>query len=85
MFVEKAQEYQDTKDDAEKQKLEDDAWDAWTTYLFLNGVNKLKFGSLLNHFKVQYALNIDIYPKTLQAAVDALANHKWDLAYHEAK
>ena len=42
-----------------------------------------KYGSLLTNLATQYSLGNNQYPRTFDAALDVLSNHKLDAKYYE--
>lgn len=86
-FVEKTDQYQvlSRQDEQEKQQIKDKSYDVWTTFIFLDNTDDLKYKSLKQDLTKQYSMNIDNYPKTLDAAVDILNSHPWDRTYSENK
>eukprot|EP00980_Cylindrotheca_fusiformis_P016550 scaffold4962_cov112-Cylindrotheca_fusiformis.AAC.4 len=81
IFVENTMEYQsidpnDTAVTVKKKNLKDEAFDAFTTGIFLKNSDRKRFGQLVNGFATQYALGNDQYPKTLIAAVDVMSKVK---------
>ena len=53
--------------------------------LYLDNCDKLKYGEFISYLYTQYGLVNDQYPKTLNAAHQALATVKIDKAYWEKK
>jgi len=84
-FIEHSEEYRDETDDAVKKTLKEDAFDRWMAYLLIKNCDQTKYGTLTKTFVSQYSLGNDQYPKTIQAAIDALSNHKIDPKYWENK
>ena len=60
-------------------------WKAFEAYLFIRGCDPSKYGSFVKNLASQYSLGNDQYPKTLQAAVDAFQQHRYDPKYFELK
>ena len=44
-----------------------------------------KYGSLLTKLATQYSLGNNQYPRTFDAALDVLSNHKLDPKYYELR
>eukprot|EP00980_Cylindrotheca_fusiformis_P021136 scaffold8120_cov73-Cylindrotheca_fusiformis.AAC.1 len=66
----------DTVVTVKKKNLKDEAFDAFTTGIFLKNSDRKRFGQLVDGFATQYALGNDQYPKTLIAAVDVMSKVK---------
>ena len=62
--------------------MKDDALDKWISYLFLNGSDSAKYGTLIKSFQSQFSLGNNQYPKDLTAATDALSNHRYDQQFY---
>eukprot|EP00980_Cylindrotheca_fusiformis_P020217 scaffold7304_cov66-Cylindrotheca_fusiformis.AAC.1 len=80
-FVENTKEYQainakDSDTATRQKKLRDEAFDAFTTAVFLRGADRKRYGALIDGFSTQYALGNDQYPKTIVAAVDVMSKVK---------
>jgi hypothetical protein len=82
-FIEQTEDYQKAEQDKTKEALKDGAFSAWCAYLLIRGSDQSKYGSLTKHFVTQYSLGQDQYPKTIEAATDALSAHKPDAKFHE--
>ena len=54
-------------------------------FLFTDGADKLKYGTIVNGMYTQHSLGNNQYPMSLEKAVDILSNHKIDKAYYEDK
>ena len=67
----------------EQNRMVDDAWETWLSYILLKGSDQNKYGTLMKGFVSQYSLGNDQYPKTLQGAADALSQHKLDQKYYD--
>jgi hypothetical protein len=84
-YVENQPKYQAlTEFDAdEKDKMKENAFEAWMAYLFIRGSDQAKYGSLVQGFASQFSLQNDQWPKTLSKAMDVLSNHKFDSKHSE--
>ena len=82
-FVETTSEFQKETDDAKKDKLKDESFNKWTTYLFLSNSDQKKYGSLMKTFRTQYSLGQNQYCKSITRAGDVLTNNSWDASYKE--
>ena len=79
-FVETTNEFKkiDELDDAEEIiKMKKNAFEAWSTMVFMRGSDKRNDGKLLHYLSIKYAINIDQYTKTLQEAVDVMRKVKF--------
>ena len=56
----------------ERIKTKKNAFEVWSTMVFMRGSDKRKYQELVHDFSVQYAIKNDQYPKTLQEAVDVM-------------
>ena len=83
-FIENSKDYSSVNGTRQK-KMKEEAFDRWMAYLLIHGSDQDKYGSLINNFIAQFSLGHDQYPMTIQAATDALSNHKWDPKYYEKK
>ena len=83
--VEKTEKYQQQTDAKQRAQMIEDDFEETCALVFLQGSDQSKYGSLMRGFISQYSLANDQYPKTLQAAVDVLSNHKFDSKYHSLR
>ena len=60
-FVETTREYQEAKDDTDRDQLKKDSFRKWTTYLYTRNSDQCKYGSLMAHFKTQFSLGVNQY------------------------
>ena len=81
-FIENSNEYQSETDVNKQQELKDAALEKLFAFLFLNGSDHSKYGTLINGLKTQFSLGNDQYPKTITAAIDALSDHRFDQQYY---
>ncbi len=82
-FVEHLPLYVEETDTDKKQEMKNNALEPFLAYQLLKSSDQTKYGSLLSKLQSQYSLGLDQYPKTLNAAVDALSNHKYDPKFYE--
>ena len=78
-FVEHTNEYKDhekNQDTTAARSLKTNAFETYTTGIFMNGANKGRYSNLLDGLSNQYALGNDQYPRTLQAAIDVMRRQK---------
>ena len=61
------------------------AYKRFTTYLYLENEDQIKYGSLLSRLATQYSLGQDQYPQTVEEATNVLSNHKFDQTYYDKK
>jgi hypothetical protein len=54
-------------------------------YLVLRGSDQLKYGTVTQGLTSQFCLGQDQYPKTIQATIDVLTNHRWDQKHYDAQ
>ena len=59
------------------------AWNHVLAYLFLEGADKTKYGTVVETLYTQYSLGNNQYPKTLEKAKEALSNYKFDQKYYD--
>ena len=52
-------------------------------YICLSNSNQNKYGSLMKHFKTQYALGNNQYCSNITTVKDVLINHTWDDTYKD--
>jgi hypothetical protein len=79
---EKLEDYATT---ADQDKFKKDAFDAFTSILFMKNSDQRKYGSLLQSLKSDFSLGTDKYPKTKEKTLDALSNHPFDQKFVDAK
>src|SRR5210317_1131036 len=84
-YVERHEEYINLSTAEEKKEYKKGAYDAWTAYLLMRGVDQAKYGSLMKNLREQFSLGKDQYPKTLVMATDVLSNHRLDQKYYNNK
>ena len=82
-FVENQELYRNAADEDIKKLMKEQAYDEWMAYLVIRGSDENKYGLLKKNLMSQYSLGNDQYPKTIQAATDALSNHKFDQKFWE--
>ena len=82
-FVMMQPEYVSETDMAVRAEMKKKASKAFIAYIFLQGSDPTKYGSLLEGFQSQYSMGTDQYPRTLEVALDVLSNHKFDSRYFE--
>ena len=83
-FVEHTDKYKTLKGDKTKQdELKASSFYEWTTYVFMENSDHNKYGSLLTKLHQDEALGKSNWPKDLEAAKDAMAQHKWDIKEEE--
>ena len=73
------------KDLTTRDKCIRDTHNEYLAFLYLNGADQSKYGSILRGLSSQFALGNDQYPKTLEDATDVLSNHRFDNEYMEKK
>ena len=84
-FVEQSEKFQEAADDAAKDKLKAETFDAFVAWHFMQAADYKRYGSLLTNLATQFSLGNNQYPKTFDAALDVLSNHKLDAKYYETK
>ena len=67
----------------DQNKMKEDAFDKWMTYLLLKNHDQTKYGGLINGLALQYVMGHKQYPADVTAATDVLSNYKWDPSYKE--
>jgi hypothetical protein len=82
LACEKLEDYATT---ADQDKFKKDAFDAFTSILFMKNSDQRKYGSLLQSLKSDFSLGTDKYPKTKEKALDVLSNHPFDQKFLDAK
>ena len=76
-IVENDDSYADASQE-DKMKIEKDADERLSTYLYLKNADQAKYGSILKGLNAQKSLKNDQYPKSLIDGNNALSNHPWD-------
>ena len=61
------------------------AYKKFTIFLYLENVDRTKYGTLLSGLATQYSLGLDQYPQTVEEATNVISNHKFDQAYYDNK
>ena len=75
--VPKMNDYDET--DADKvTKCQEQAWNQFLGYMYLEQSDKQKYGTLTTGLATQQSLNNDQYPKSITHANNVLSNHKFD-------
>ena len=59
------------------------AYKKFTTYFYLENVDRSKYDTLLSGVAIQYSLGPDQYPNTVEETTNVLLNHKFDQAYYD--
>jgi hypothetical protein len=78
-FVTHTQEYIDLLGDTTKEaELKAEAFEKWCAYLLITRSDQSKYGSVVRHFRAQFSMENDQYPRTLRIATDILSSHKFD-------
>ena len=67
-----------TANDDTKKKIEKEADEKLSTYLYIKNADQAKYGNLLKGLNAQKSLKNDQYPKNLVDGINALSNHPWD-------
>ena len=62
----------------------EEAWNHTIAYIFLDGVDKTKYGTVVKTLYTQHSLGNNQYSKTLKKAIKALSNHKFDQKHYDA-
>jgi hypothetical protein len=75
---EKLEDYATASITADKTKIKKDAFDAFTSIMFMKNSDQRKYGSLLQTLETDFSLGTDKYPKTKEKALDAVSNHPFD-------
>ena len=61
----------------------EEAWNHTLAYIFLEGADKTKYGTVVKTLYTQYSLGNNQYPKTLEKAIEALSDHKFGQKYYD--
>jgi len=77
-FIEAEDDYRKLTTKEEKETMKREAFNELMGFWAMNCTNKAWFGLLNDHLASQYTMNTDQYPKTINAALEILANHKSD-------
>ena len=77
-FVTNTKEYKDTADASKQKAIKEESFESWMTYIYLKNADQKKYGSVLRGMINQYSLGNNQYPSKISAAVDVLANHRFD-------
>jgi hypothetical protein len=67
----------------EQNEMKKQIYSQWMAYLVVRGCDQLKYGSLTRGLTSQFSLGQDQYPKTIQAALDMLTNHRMNKTYYD--
>jgi hypothetical protein len=67
----------------EQNDMKKQIYGQWMAYLVLRGCDQLEYGSLTRGLASQFSLGQDQYPKTIQAALDVLPNHRMNKTYYD--
>jgi hypothetical protein len=78
-------DYKSAADDAAKQAIKEEMFEAWMAYLLLYCADKNKYGSILTDLRSQYSKETDQYPRKLSRAIDMLSTHQFDPKYYESQ
>jgi hypothetical protein len=65
-------------DKQEMRRNQENAFEKFLAYTYLENSDKTKYGSLMNNLKQQQSLKHDQYPKTIADALNILNSHKFD-------
>ena len=57
--------------------MKENAFEAWSTMVFVRGSYQRKYGELIHDSSIQYAINNNQYPKTLQEAINVMHKVKF--------
>ena len=66
-------------DELEIIKMKKNSFEVWVTMFLMRGLDKIKYGELINDLYIQYTIKNDTYPKTLQEGVDIRNKVKFEL------
>ena len=84
-YVKMTEAYQGQMDVDKQKKQLDALFEQLCTFVMMRGCDQTKYGSLMKNLAMEYSLNHDVYPKTMTAATDVLANYPFDKEYYERK
>ena len=76
-------EYTAAADDAARNKIKSDTFEAFSALLILKGAGD-EYKEVMKTLNMQKSMGIDQYPKTTIAAVDILVNHKTTIKQEKA-
>jgi len=77
-FIEAEDDYQKLTTDEEKEAMKAQAFNELMEYWAMTCTNKAQYGSINDHLASQFTMNTDQYPKSINAALEILDNHKPD-------
>ena len=77
-FVEAEEDFRALENEEEKETMKREAFHEMMGYWAMHCTDKARFGSLNDHLASQLTMNTDQYPKTINAAMEILDNHKPD-------
>ena len=78
-------DYINETDAIKQQAMKDDALDKWLSYVFIQGSDHAKYGTLVKPFQSQFSLGNNQYPKDLTASMDALSNYSFEQQFYDNK
>ena len=78
-------EHWDENDPDQIVKCQDEVYNRFLSYLFLEQADQSKYGSLVTGLSTQHSLQNDQYPKTMSQATSVLSSHAFDQAYFQKK
>ena len=64
---------------------QDDVYNRFLSYIFLEQADQSKYGSLCTGLSTQHSLQNDQYPKTMSQATSVLSSHRFDQTYFQKK
>jgi hypothetical protein len=66
-------------DEEKLEKLQEQAYNQFLAYLYLDNADKSKYGSILTGLNTQQSLGNNQYPKTITESNNVLSNHRFDV------
>ena len=81
-FVETTKEFKkpnEVDDAVEIIKIKKNAFEAWSTMVFMRGSYNRKYEELIHNLSIKHVIENDQYPKTLHEAVDVMRKVKFKL------
>ena len=74
----------DKGDEEQCLKMQEQTYNQFLAYLYLDNADKSKYGSILTGFNTQQSLGNNQYPKTITESNNVLSNHRFDVGVKTA-
>jgi hypothetical protein len=77
-FVKNSKQYAYETNTDKQDKMQKGLYARWAVYMLMKNSNQGKYGLLMTSLTTQFSMGTNQYPKDGMAAVDILANHRFD-------